>query len=68
MNHHLSVDEVLAAALALTNASARSAYLDRVCAGNLTLRQEVETRHRSHRDHEERKAKKRGYECSVAKQ
>jgi len=43
MNHHLSVDEVLAAALALTNASARSAYLDRVCAGNLTLRQEVES-------------------------
>lgn len=43
MNQPLSADEVLAAALALAGSSARSAYLDRACAGDLTLRQEVES-------------------------
>jgi WD40 repeat protein/serine/threonine protein kinase len=43
MSHPLSTDEVFAAALALTDPGARSAYLDRVCAGNPELRKEVES-------------------------
>ena len=38
-----SADEVFAAALALTDPSARSAYLDRTCAGKAGLREEVES-------------------------
>ena len=43
MTPPLSADEVFAAALALADLRARSAYLDRACAGNPSLRQEVES-------------------------
>jgi len=43
MTPFLSADEIFAAALALSDPSARSAYLDRACAGNPSLRQEVES-------------------------
>ena len=39
----LSAENVFASALALTDPGARSAYLDRACAGNLILREEVES-------------------------
>ncbi len=39
----LSADEIFAAALALSDPSVRLAYLDRACAGNPSLRQEVES-------------------------
>ena len=43
MTPPLSADEVFTAALALADLRARSAYLDRACAGNPSLRQEVES-------------------------
>lgn len=43
MNPLPSADKVFAAAIALTDLSARSAYLERACGGNLTLRHEVES-------------------------
>jgi serine/threonine protein kinase/tetratricopeptide (TPR) repeat protein len=38
----MAVESVFHAALAIANPQARAAYLDQACAGNLTLRQEVE--------------------------
>ncbi len=43
MTPPLSADELFAAAQALTDPAARAAYLDVACAGNATLRQEVDS-------------------------
>jgi len=43
MNPPPSADDLFAAAIMLTDLSARSTYLERACAGNLALRQEVES-------------------------
>ena len=43
MTPPLPTDKIFASALALTEPGARSAYLDVACAGNLVLREEVES-------------------------